>query len=329
MAKLLASPFGRRVLNETGNFGVGLLRFGFPAAGIEVNRRARLAGIHPEVSSALRFGTGWAWAARGRWDTALTMVQEVANEHPGILGPPKYTDPSVSGIVVAIESYSLAVLGAWLGATPPAFADQRRSGALAAISLLSDEESRQDARGRVAWLDGLLGLARGDRRAIQTARRDADRSGYVQAKRVDRSLAAFERGLMGDWKRAGRELSALEDMCMENLRCNHFTPQTAVQRLVAAQWLLRVGEVEEASRLLRRQNAAPDWVGLQWTANYAVGAPAYLILARVEEARKEPGLAREYYQRFLRLYDQPMPSQIQLVEEAQAALARLEASRSR
>jgi hypothetical protein len=61
-----------------------------------------------------------------------------------------------------------------------------------------------------------------------------------------------------------------------------------------------------------------------WTLVYAMGASTYLARARLEEAGGDPHRAREYYRQFLRRYDQPMPSQIHLVDEAKAALARLE-----
>jgi hypothetical protein len=56
---------------------------------------------------------------------------------------------------------------------------------------------------------------------------------------------------------------------------------------------------------------------------FVLSGPTYLARARLEELHGDPGRAREYYLQFLRRYDQPMPAQEHLVEEARAALARL------
>jgi hypothetical protein len=49
---------------------------------------------------------------------------------------------------------------------------------------------------------------------------------------------------------------------------------------------------------------------------------ATLLRAHIEEARRRPRAAREYYEQFLRRYDRPMPSQAHLVEDARTALLR-------
>jgi hypothetical protein len=97
-----------------------------------------------------------------------------------------------------------------------------------------------------------------------------------------------------------------------------------VQRLAAGTWLLEAGDTAQAARLLTWHEAA---VGA-WTASfsYAVTPLAYLTLARIEEAQGQANPAREHYQQFLRRYDSAMPGQRHLVQEAEAALARLSAS---
>jgi tetratricopeptide (TPR) repeat protein len=173
----------------------------------------------------------------------------------------------------------------------------------------------------MAWFDGLLGFARGDRLAIESARRDAAASHYYQAQLVDRSLDAFERALGGDRKTAARKLVELEEYCVDHEDCNSYVPHFAVQRLAAAQWLLEAGVLDEASRLLRWQDA--PWNGCLECD--ALGGPTFLTRARIEVARGDSGRAREYYRQFLRRHDQPMAPQAHLVEEANAALARLAA----
>jgi hypothetical protein len=140
---------------------------------------------------------------------------------------------------------------------------------------------------------------------------------------VDRSLAAFDRALAGDRKTAGRELADLEEYCLAHEDCNSFTPHIAVQRLAAAQWLQEAGALDEAGRLLRWQDA--PWP--QCFTCDILGGLTFLARARIEVGRGDSTRAREYYRQFLRRYDQPMPSQAHLVEEAKTAVARLEGDR--
>jgi TolB-like protein/tetratricopeptide (TPR) repeat protein len=332
-AFLVSSP--NEYVMKLGAVGVPLLQEGFPVAQLDLNRRA-LARNHRamdpgtrsfRVRTGLEASNAWSWAARGQWDSALTIIGKVAAERPGVIGPPRYsppTSPAIGGPVLAIESYALAVVGAWLGAAAPEAAKQRRAAAISAIEPLVDEESRRDARGRVAWLDGILGFALLDRGKIQAARREAARSGYSQAKLVDRSLAAFDLALTGDKKGAGRELAQLEDNCFATKTCNSFTPHAAVQRLAAAQWLLEGGDADQALRMARWQDAT-QWYGFLWFLNDALRGPGYLTRARIEEARGEPRLASQYYQKFIKRYDRPSPSQVRSVEVAKARLARVSA----
>jgi hypothetical protein len=59
----------------------------------------------------------------------------------------------------------------------------------------------------------------------------------------------------------------------------------------------------------------------------ALRGPTYLLRARLEDSGGDAARARGFYRRFLQLYDRPMPAQAPLVEEAKAALARMETDR--
>ena len=50
---------------------------------------------------------------------------------------------------------------------------------------------------------------------------------------------------------------------------------------------------------------------------------AYYELAQIEDAQGLSDLARDHYQQFLRRYDMPVPALRHLVDEAKAALRRL------
>jgi tetratricopeptide (TPR) repeat protein len=319
--------------NEYGALVAGplsVLVMGFPAAQLELNRRAlKTRKASPRVMTALRAANAWAWATRGQWDSALTTIKEIATTDPGPIGIQTLDYPHRARPVLAIESYGLAVLGAWLGTVRPTAALERRPAAVAAINQLDDVGDRQEGWGRVAWLDGLLAFARGDRAGIRIARGEAAHSQYPYADLVYHSLDAFDRALRGDRKGAARMLAHLEDNCINGRRCNGFTPQSAVHRLAAAQWLLETGEVERARRLLL------GWVGgglapsgaWWWMFDEALSGPVYLLRARLEESRDSSAQAGEFYRLFLRNYDRPMPSQVALVEEARNALAHLAADR--
>jgi serine/threonine-protein kinase len=314
-ARFMPTPRAISLEAQLAGEPVFLLETGYPLAQLELNRRALATGqLAAPVARALRAANAWVWVTRGRWDSALTLMSAVAAAQPG---------PSVGVRAPEGEGYRLAVMGAWLGATPATLADQRRPAARAVIEQMADatpdaRTRKQMARAELAWLDGLLGLARQDRLAIKTARQDAAASGWYQADLVDRSLKAFDRAVTGDRRTAGRALADLEQYCVVHEDCNSWVPHFAVQRLAAAQWLLEAGKTEEASRLLRWQDAPWD------TCHecLALAAPTFLTRARIEMARGDSGRAREFYRQFLRIFDQPMPSQVQLVAEARAALLR-------
>jgi hypothetical protein len=106
--------------------------------------------------------------------------------------------------------------------------------------------------------------------------------------------------------------------------CDHYTPELAVNRLAAARWLEEAGDIDEAVRLLRWQDAASsrlDRQGYLQIVNTALDGPTSLARANLEQARGDRGQAQEYYRRFLQAYDSPMPSQAHMVEEARSALA--------
>jgi hypothetical protein len=251
-------------------------------------------------------------------------MQGVVAEYTGVLGP------SGLSIVVGLENYGLAVIAAWLGAVPAELARVRRAAAVTAVDSRTEEEGRSEWLARLAWFDGLLAFTRGDRHAVQAARGDAARSGYEYADRVDRSLAAFGKALAGDRRGAALELATLEDHCLEGNECDLFlfTPHIGVHRLAAAQWVAEAGDVERARRLLRWQDIY-TFGGWRWTLHEVLAAPTYLARGRLEEIAGNRERAREHYQQFLVRYQQPIPSQTHLVEEARQALARLQEPASR
>jgi serine/threonine-protein kinase len=289
------------------------LQQGYPAVQLDLNRRAlRVNRIAPETARAYRAANAWAWAARGAWDSALATMGELAAEVT-----------ELEGIRPALvtQDYSLTVLGALLGAVHPSHAMERRPRLVAYIGRMPQDDAGQFSRANLAWLDGLVGFAQGDHGAIRRARDELADNPWPGAKRVDRSLAALDRALAGNRERAGRELAELEDECNRDENCPSTLPNIAVHRFLAGRWLAEAGDVVRAARLLRWQDA--PWYDWSWVYRDALGGPAFLVRARLEERRGDTRRARQYYEQFLRRYDHPMDSQVHLVAEARSALSRL------
>ena len=287
-----------------------LLWVGYPAAQVALNRRVLEVGVDPSTAAAQHRGLAWAWAERGNWDSALANIGAAVK-----LEPNRKSDEGPT----ALDEYSLAVLGVWLGAVDSSEALRRRPAAREAIVGFHDENVRRFSYGDMAWLDGLLAFARGDSkdlaRAIEDARVDPD------ARVLRRPLAAFGRALSGDRAAAGRELAEVEWACVNRQVCGAPRLSIPVHRLAAATWLLEAGDTAQAAGLLTWHEAA---VGA-WTASftYAVTPFAYLTLARIEDAQGKYRQAREHYAQFLRRFDAPVPAQAHLREEARTAVTRL------
>jgi tetratricopeptide (TPR) repeat protein/tRNA A-37 threonylcarbamoyl transferase component Bud32 len=292
-----------------------LLWVGYPAAQVELNQRVLKLGVDPAIAAAQHRGLAWAWAERGNWDSALVHIGKAVK-----LEPDRRSDEGPT----AVDEYSLAVLGVWLGVLDSAEASIRRAAAREAITGFRDEKLRRFYQGDLAWLDGLLAFALRDRKRIVRAGEDARRSGDPDASTIEQSLTAFEDALSGNRAAAARELARLEWICVNRRTCGSFRFSVPVQRLAAGTWLLAAGDTGQAARLLTWHEAAIGaW---DWSFTYAVTPLAYLALARIEEAQGKIRPAREHYEQFLRRYDAPMPGQRHLVQEARAALARLSES---
>jgi hypothetical protein len=305
----LADSLARRVLSpgltqeERDRWSLTFLWAWNPRGQVEFNRRVLRLTADPAVEAQQLRGIAWAWAERGAWDSALAAFARAGMRQP---------DPFHLG------HYSIAVLGAWLGVVSPDRAGHLRRQASLLIDGLEPGSKKADLLGWLAWLDGVLAFARGDRIAVEHARSDAKGSGHPQSAVIDRSLAAFGRALRGERAAAGRELAALERECPGGCG-DPVTPNIAAHRLAAATWLLEAGDTAQAARLLIWHEARFD----VWQWSFVTRPLAYLMLARIEEARGHVAAARAHYAQFLRHYDSPMPAQQHLVAEGRAAMSRL------
>ncbi len=282
---------------------------GFPAAQIEFNRRwMRAVPAGTPVGRAWR-GIAYAWVARGAWDSVLVAWDRYASASPD----------QASGV----DIYALAVVGGWLGGLDTARATERRAAAVRYLSRLSPEDSlrAREARGTLAWADGMVAVIRRDARALEAARVAARQSGAEGAVFLDRSLAAFEHALKGEVRLAADSLAALDLAATESELFQPRDPSLrSIDHLAASRWLLELGDTTRAVRLLAWHEANPG----DDAATYARFAPlAYFELARIEQAQGRADLAIEHYQQFLRRYDMPTPAHRHLVDEAKVALRHL------
>jgi len=278
--------------------------YGFLGSEIVLQRRLLRPGIPADQAVVTRRLIANSWAARGAWDSALAQIEQDMN------------DEEAADSAGPLRAYRIAVLGAWLGALPPDRAARRREPALESVGRLGN-----DQRAEVAWLDGLLAVSRGDRRALAAARVAVHSSGDSNTAILDRSLAAYDQFLAGSMRQAGRALAALEWEQAEDWSSQRFRYPAVmpVNRLAAAEWLLAAGDTVQAARLLTWVDA--DFGGSSYSA--MLTGLAELARARIEDARGRPELARRHYRQFLLRYDLPVPSHRHLVEEAREALVRL------
>jgi tetratricopeptide (TPR) repeat protein len=309
-----ATPWRRR----PGPWGV--LAAGFPAAQIDWSRRLLRLGPRSRYAANQHRAMALAWAQRGAWDSALVAMRSALDVAP---------DPRDPNPPTPLDDYGLAVLGAWLGALDPSIAARRRAAAGAGVEALSDSARQAGFRATLAWLEGIEAFTTLDSEALERARRSARASGSRHTWFVDQSLAAFGTALAGGRAKAGRDLASLDLRCARYWTCGGpgvpeiWISTVAIHRLAAATWLLEAGDTTQAARLLTWHETG-WWFGWEWSHTLGVTALAYLMRARIEEAQGQRRAAMEHYQQFLRRYDAEMPAQRHLVDEARAALTRLE-----
>lgn len=291
----------RRILiDEAQRFmSLALMFVGFPEQQIAFSRRVMQRTNMRDVAANHRRGLAYVWAARGAWDSALITIDEYRRRE--------------RNESAEVESYRLAVVGTWLGAVPQGEALRRRPGATPAKSAASWAE--------LAWLDGMRAVAMRNRDSVRLARERIRRSGGDRSAPLDRSLAAFELELAGRRRDAAHSLAALEWAAADSGQwsADHpFLPM--VNRLAVSRWLAAEGDTTQALRMLWWHHSGPNPI---WSANL-VGAPlAHLEGARLLDVSGNAARARRAYSEFLRRYDMPVAAHRPMIQEVEAALARL------
>ena len=290
------------------DLGLGITQYGLGREQVELS--TRVLGRRPVTNAAAGnyLAIAVAQAQRGAWDSSLVALD-------GYVG--RVVDPNAP-----IYPYRMAIVGAWLGALPPAAAAARRPAAVRdSVHLLPA------GRAELAWLDGMLAVTTRDTVALATARRALLGADSVTAPMLARSLGAFARALAGDRDGAADSLVALEreraDRGLSRYQSDGHPFLTAINRLAAAEWLRERGKLGDAANLLTWHETVLVPMRLTRQANAAVDALAYLESARVAESLGRKDVARDYYGRFLVRYDAPTALHRHLVDEARHALDRL------
>jgi Protein kinase domain len=313
----LADDVSRRLEERPGpgtfDFGPeGALWLGFPRAQIELEERARRLGSAPPSAASIR-RSGYAWAARGAWQSGLSLLDAYARDS--------------SGLVPSLEAYHLAVVGAWLGLIDPADAMARRASIPHWLGQTPPSPSAQNGQALVLWLDGLLALRLHDAAALRRSQHTLDSIGTRAAVFNARSLAAFALALKGDSASAGRELAAMEWQCAREVSCSLGNYDIAVHHLAAANWLLQAGDTTESQRLLLWHEA---WqAGRYWSMTEVLAGLAAFRQGELAEAEGNLLEAERHYSIFLRRTDHPDPPLVSWVKRAHLARSRVMATVAR
>jgi TolB-like protein len=291
---------------------------GLPQAQLLLNREVLDRIVSPTRAPTYQLGTAIAWAARGAWDSAMAAADLFAvtagNRNYG-----------------AIDRFRLAVMGSWLGALDPAIPLEWRGPAIQGARRLGAA-----AGAEVAWLDGIFATTQGDLEAVRAAQREVEASGSEFSLWLGRSLDAFSAQLAGKRSDAAGAMASLEREIAESLALPEAPSRrflrrehpflTSLNRFAAVDWLIEVGDTTEATWLL-------TWPESRWEpeigrmADAALAGLAFLQRGRIEEARGNSEFAMRSFEEFLARYDMPVEAHRHLVDEAQAALARLSGMR--
>jgi hypothetical protein len=212
----------------------------------------------------------------------------------------------------------LREIGAWLGALAPEHSFSRREAAAQATDRFSDRVKSPRRQAELLWLDGLLAASQHDLAGLRQARARLVKRDTSAARPSIRSLAAFELELLGRRREAADSMASL---AWEWWHWGVGPYFLGVTRLAAARWLAAERDLDQAADLLPWHRTAQAFL---LHGQVVLGGVSYLEMGRVEAARGNESLAREYYKRFLQRYDMPSPRMQHLVDEARAALTRLE-----
>ncbi|HXG45235.1 MAG TPA: serine/threonine-protein kinase [Gemmatimonadales bacterium] len=268
--------------------------YGYPGYQILLNRQV-LSLDPPDVEARGNLEMlALAFAARGAWDSALTVARRFTGRH------------------APLERYRLAVLGFLLDGMAREEVGPFQAAARAAAL---DSEGRSER----ALLDAMLAAGSGDRAGYAAARAALEAERDSAPAEFAASVRALGLSLAGRVREAGESLVVLERGLADTAYSRPLGYARGfllgVHRTLAARWLLQAGDTQNASGLLR-WTETPFFP--QFSTNWSLPAlaPAYLLRARLEAAAGLADRSAESYRAFLRYYDLPPASYRAAREEA-------------
>jgi hypothetical protein len=177
-------------------------------------------------------------------------------------------------------------------------------------------------RHELEWLDGLLGVMRGDSARVERARQRLAADTAMRARNAARSLAGHWLSRTNSEAGADTLRASAEDVMRTG---GALISVMAVDRFVIARALRRRGTPAEAERYLMWIDAATN-SARNGTVHYSI-APLvnYERGLALEEAGNRPAAAYRL-RRFVTAYDQPPAVHRALVDDAKRRLAQLERS---
>jgi hypothetical protein len=175
-------------------------------------------------------------------------------------------------------------------------------------------------RVELRWLDGLLGVMRGDSARVQRARRELAADTIDIARNAARSLTGLwlsrtDQDAGADTLRASSEDAMRDGGAM--------TAVLAIDRLVVGRALRRRGSPAAAERYLMWPDGSTNIVR-NTTVRYSLGGLVNYERAVAHEEAGDRRAAAYRLRRFVYAYDQPPPAHRALVDDAKRRLARLE-----
>ncbi len=288
-----------RAVPSLGGLSTGLHIYGFHRAQIDLLDRIERLRPPAAVIAAHQYGRALAWAGRGAWDSAAVAADRFARD--GRRGELEFFPVQI------------ATLGALIGALDAnaAVTRLRRAENDAKAMPVTDEtrNNATEAQAELLWLGGVQAFNRRDERALRNAS-DKLRALPVESSApvLRRSLSALARALAGRTHEAGDSLFALEQ---DNARGGRVSlgehpALTAVDRLLAARWLVDAGDTTKATGLL---------------TFYETIFPAPLSrMHNINLARGEHESAGRLYALVIERLDRPMPALRSVREDAERAL---------
>ena len=263
----------------------------------------RSAGVFEgEVALASWNGEGLVRAARGDWTGGLEAL--------------KRAEASSLAIDFKVNAARVAAIGGWLSVVDPGIADTT----LKRIRQLRGAEDTPLHRVELRWLDGLIGVSRGDsvrlRSVIAQLENDTARAARVAVRSLDGLwLHRSNPDAAADSLRALSEESMREGIGILGIE--------AVDRLVVARSLRQRGMAREAERYMM-------WLDAGVTAPQALSIRALLYpLATYERAvalddAGEDEAAAYQFRRVLASLDQPPEAHRSVIDDTKRRLALIE-----